>query len=471
MAFYNTLVPLAQSTLGAAGVEHLKRTTMTLQSCDGSALLAAFFEMLNAHAVPYCVMGNTEFLPQTQGNDIDIICAPDALAAAQNVIFAFAGEHGGVVAQLLRHESKAFYHVLYLPRTQGRLYFKFDVCADYVIDGRLLLSAGWLLEERRRIGNEPFFTAAPTRAFAYYLLKKIAKGYADDAALKYLGDLMTSDREGCRAILRQYWPERLARVLEDAIRAGRWVDIAPILSALRRALDQHLPAPSLGLWLAEWARRADRVVRPTGFVVAVLGPDGAGKGTLLDNLMPNVAPLARKQFRFHLAPPLARRTLSGAAVDDPHALQPRSAFMSTLKLIYFVAAYNLGWLRSVWLQRRQSGMIFFDRYYHDLLADPRRYRNGAPRWLVRVVGHLIPTPDLFVILDVKPGIARARKSEVSEDESKRQFEAYRALTHELPRAVLIDANSPPQDVADACERTIVEAMAARLRRRAVNVAA
>jgi len=145
--------------------------------------------------------------------------------------------------------------------------------------------------------------------------------------------------------------------------------------------------------------------------------------------------------------------------------------MSTLKLAYIVLVYNVGWLRSVWLARRQSGMIFFDRYYHDILADPRRYRSAAPQWLARLAGRLIPSPDLFLVLDVDPSTARSRKAEVSAPESERQFHAYRALCRELPNARLIDANAAPAQVAAQCEDAIVRAMAARICRRAKHAPA
>ena len=116
-------------------------------------------------------------------------------------------------------------------------------------------------------------------------------------------------------------------------------------------------------------------------------------------------------------------------------------------------------------------MIFFDRYYHDVLADPRRYRSAAPQWLARLAGRLIPAPDLFLVLDVDPSTARSRKSEVSVDESERQFHAYRSLCRELPNAFLIDANAAPTQVAAQCEGVVVRAMAMRLQKRAKHVAA
>lgn len=445
---------------------------MTQLVCDGSALLTEFFSALNERSIPYCVMGDAASLPRIPENDVDIVCAANSGPAVASFIASFATRHGGQVAQVLRHESAALYYVLYLPLAdERRVFLKLDICADYVVGGRLFLPATWLLEGRSLVGGGPFFTAAPAREFAYYLLKKIAKGHADEAALRHLSGLISSDGDGCRAVLHRYWSQDAARQIEAAIVARRWSALEPALPALRRELDGHLPPQSLSLLLAEIRRQIARVLQPTGFVVAVVGPDGAGKGTLLANLLPRLSALGRRVLRFHLMPPISGTLASTAVVDDPHARPPRGGFMSALKLFHFVFVYNIGWMRSVWLARRQSGMVFFDRYYHDVLADPRRYRSGAPLWLVRLVGRLIPMPDLFLVMDVRPETARQRKAEVSAEESARQFGAYRALCAELPNAHLIDANLSPTEVALQCEDVVVRAMAARLERRARHAAA
>lgn len=432
---------------------------------DDSDALTEFFNTLEKRSIPYCVMGKTDSLPQVPANDVDIVCDVESCRTIEHIIMSLARQRGGHVAQVLRHESGARYYVLHLPISeQTRVFLKLDVCSDYVIGGRLFLSAAWLLEGRSRRGR-PFFTAAPAKEFAYYFLKKVAKGSADEAALRHLLQQISIDREGCRAVLDRYLPQASALQIERAIATEDLSILRSTLPALRRELYRRLPSRSSRLFVAEIQRWFLRILQPTGFVAAVLGPDGAGKGTLLTNIASRLSALGRGTHRFHLMPPIAGRRVSVAVVDDPHGRPPRSVLVSTLKLCYFALAYNIGWVRSVWLQRRRSGIIFFDRYYHDLIADPRRYRSGAPPWLVRLVGRLIPMPDLFLILDASPETVRQRKTEVSAEESVRQFGAYRKLCAELPNAHLIDASLPPDKVALQCEDVIVRAMAARLDRR------
>lgn len=203
-----------------------------------------------------------------------------------------------------------------------------------------------------------------------------------------------------------------------------------------------------------------------GLLVAVLGPDGSGKSTLITQLLggafADVVPAPT--YRFHWCPNVtfgAVQRDDGPVVTDPHAQGDRGRFMSVVKLMFLIAKFNLGyWLSPVRTCIHRGGLVVGDRFFHDMLVDPRRYRMGAPRWLVRWAGHLIPAPDLFLVLDVRPEVARARKDEVSEEEGARQFAAYRAFAAETRSAQLIDANGPPEVVAAACARAIDAAWSA-----------
>ena len=68
-----------------------------------------------------------------------------------------------------------------------------------------------------------------------------------------------------------------------------------------------------------------------------------------------------------------------------------------------------------------------DRFYLDLLADPRRYRYGAPLWLASLCFYLFPKPDLTIVLSGDPETLYHRKREVELSEVVRQVEVYESL--------------------------------------------
>ena len=437
-----------------------------------SRLLAALFAEMNARAIPYCVVGsNRHALHMVPDNDVDIICAADAIDGVNGLISVLAARNGLKLAQILQHENGGFYNVLWSHDARTERCVRLDICTDVLRRGRLFLTADWLLEGRRALIRNDLIVsiAAPDREFAYYLLKKIDKGHADELALGHLAAQFAADPAACRAILRRYWPSEAASRLERTILSRSEAAFAASLTGWRRALNSTLPRRSVRVWSTKWRRRVKRAIQPTGLVTAILGPDGSGKSTLLSNVPERCTPAEWSIAYFHLIPPVTAKEGRDLPVTDPHARPTRNTFLSTLKLIYLVCRNNIGWMRSVFWPYRRSTMIYFDRYYHDMLVDAKRYRMGAPVWLVRFFGSFVPTPDLFLVLDVRPEVARKRKMEVSEEESQRQFHAYRALVKELPCAVLIDANGTPDAVAAQCEKAIVETMARRLKGRKAAV--
>ena len=432
-------------------------------------ILTKLFQALDAANIRYCVVGNVACLPDIPDNDVDIIVSDDQVSKCRALIYAFASGHGGFVVQVFEHEPGAFYHVLWFPRSDGRGQFvKIDICSNYVRFGRPFLTAAWLLEGRRKVagrGREPlFFIAAPDREFLYYTMKKVDKDRADKAALLHLARLLKEAPDRCRTAAASIWQSQTLEQLIAAIEAGEPTVFTDVARGARAELVHTLSVPSRSERVGEWLRRWRRVINPTGFVVAVLGPDGAGKSTVLAGLQHRLEPAARTTVVYHLFPVIGT-SRSSSIVVDPHSQPPRGLAAGIAKLAFLVLRYNLGWVRAVFWQVRRSALVYFDRYYQDILADPTRYRDSTPPWIVRAFARLIPQPDIFLVLDAPPAVIRSRKIEISEQESERQYLAYRALAASLPRGHLVDVDRPPSEIVAECERLIMTAMASRLSHR------
>jgi thymidylate kinase len=127
----------------------------------------------------------------------------------------------------------------------------------------------------------------------------------------------------------------------------------------------------------------------------------------------------------HLKPQivLPHRGDSATIVTNPHGKPPRSTLVSVAKILV--------WLMEEWYARlfqdQKNALLICDRYYHDLLIDPKRYRYGGPVWAASCVGKLIPQPDLWVLLDAPAEVFQARKQEVTVEETIRQRQAYLAF--------------------------------------------
>lgn len=143
-------------------------------------------------------------------------------------------------------------------------------------------------------------------------------------------------------------------------------------------------------------------------------------------------------------------------VVDPHGKPPRGALLSLAKI--------LAWILEEWygtiLHETKETVMICDRYYHDLLIDPKRYRFGAPLWTAKLVGRLMPQPKLWILLDAPPDLLQERKREVTPEETARQCDAYKTFIRKQRRHVIIDASNPLvkviADVENAINRAVME---------------
>lgn len=423
-----------------------------------------WFEFLDREGVHHVVLGRERPLSAFQESDIDVAVDPELWEALPGLLLRFCRGRGLRLVQAIRHERTAWFFVCSW-RAGGRLHhLRLDLCSDYVRGGKLLVPARRLLADRRRApspgGGPAYWTPAPAIAFEYYLVKSIAKGRTTTEGLAALRDWWGRDPPGCAAALRRHWKPQVAEEIErtlrddgDAIPAERLPRIAPAARSL-----------SVRGLAADLVRVVERLRRPTGLHVVLLGPDGAGKSSVLECVADELGPCFWRARQYHLRPHFGRDAGEGTAVTDPHGKAARGVIASTAKLGWWLADYMIGYWSSVRPALSRTTLVTFDRYYHDLLADPVRYRYRGTPAAVRLVGRLIPGPDLTFVLDVPAEVARARKQEVTAREAERQRVAYRALAEELG-AQVVDASQPLQVVARVVADRILDSLAARITRR------
>lgn len=208
---------------------------------------------------------------------------------------------------------------------------------------------------------------------------------------------------------------------------------------------------------AEPRKHDDSFERRRRMKVVLLGPDGAGKSSVIDGLMRKLKDAGIPARTRHLKPKLVMpqfRDNAGSIVIDPHGKPRRGAFLSVIKVGV--------WLFEEWyatlFQEEKNTLLICDRYFHDLLIDPCRYRYGGPMWMARLAAALMPQPRLWVLLDAPPEVLRQRKQEVSLEEMARQREAYRAFVGQRRRHVIVDATQPLERVEAEVRRAIEAAI-------------
>jgi hypothetical protein len=191
--------------------------------------------------------------------------------------------------------------------------------------------------------------------------------------------------------------------------------------------------------------------------VVVAGPDGAGKSTVVEHLVREVLPGPTR--RLHHRPHLLRGRSSGdQVVTEPHRDPPYPTWLSVVKLCYLYVDFLLGWTLRVRPWLRDGGDVVIERGWWDLSVDPLRYRLQVPSQVARFLGHLLPRPDVTVVLGGSPAPIAARKSELSVDETARQLAEWKRLPQRALRAVHVDTGTPIAQVRDRVQRAVIASL-------------
>ena len=424
-------------------------------------MASRLFRHLNKSGFEYCVLGAAG-----GGGDIDI--AVDG-ADGQTMIQAmreFCRANGLRLVQFVHHKCGWRFDISWRDE-RGRLQFLHpDLCRNYVRNGRIFLTSGDLVSGRLRdLEDTTGAVAAPASEFIYYLVKKIDKLDLNSRHGDHLSAVWREDPAGSMRGIDRFWSGDGAALLTHAAQQCDWQAVSLALPRLRKLLHDRLPRPSPVALLHEALRRVGRFVRPTGLHVVFLGADGSGKSTIIEKTAAALAPAFRGNKILHLRPAIGVKSGGGGPVTDPHGAPPRGPFTSIAKIGYFVIDYAAGWFLTVRPRLVRTNFVIFDRYYHDLLVDPRRYRYGGPMWLARWAGLVVPKPDLWILLDAPAEVLHARKQEVPIEEARRQRQAYLELMARLDDAVVVDASMPLETVAAAVNDAILSRLARRTDKR------
>ena len=343
-----------------------------------------------------CVLHGYKNYPEGITSDSDI----DAISEnPQQIPQILAEQEVAQVVQVLQHETTAFSYVLHRQYESNSALILLDVSQDYRRNGRVFFRGTEFLQNTKPY---KFFSVPKAELeFAYYLVKKVAKGAIDETQAQRLSELYREQPAQCNLQLKRFLPEAEVKLVAEAASSANWQPVYDDLENLRSKLlgkvGQESPLKVLRFWLGELVRIVQRIRQPTGLMVVFLGADGSGKSTAIAEIQQKLAPAFRQSKYTHLRPRLGLKSNDNSPpVVDPHSQPPRNWFLSILKLFYFIADYCLGYVFQIYPQLVRSTFVVFDRYYHDLLVDSKRFRYGGSMWLPKLIGKFIHSQRRFM---------------------------------------------------------------------------
>ncbi len=431
-------------------------------------LVTAVFRAWNDAGIKFLVLRNYEQLPNFTSNDIDVLVAPAQIHHAEHTLVAAAQSAG------FRLHNRAEFATLALyfsdPKTNLQAHFDLFTALkwrsfDFIGCERFL--------DRRRARDSFAVPASADEAVTNLLAFMIYTGRVKDKYKAAITAGFRAEAEAATQLLAETYGEAHAMEMVAAGAQEKWEDLESRTPALRRALILRQvfgkPFHTLNSFITDAARLARRFISPPGLTVVLCGADGSGKSTagkaIVEGLSGTFSP--QKGRFFHWKPALfsRKRQAGRGPATDPHGKPVRNSIASLGYFAFHWLEFFLGSHTVIRPVTFRGGLVLIDRYYYDFFVDQRRYRLRVPDFIVRLGHVFIKKPDLVLLLDAPAEVLQRRKQEVAPVETQRQCEAYRALMNGLPNGRIIAASQPAEKVAADINRTILEFLAERTKKR------
>ena len=416
------------------------------------------FAALERAGVRYCVLHGWEELPEKVSSDLDLVVHPEDFPKLQIVFSELASADYKCIQ--CRHYAARSYRFDFAWFDGKHLHVVgVDCISEYRYAGLMLRSGEDLLTGRRQ--HNGFWIAGLDKVFAYLLIKKTLKAAISPEQLGELQSMVAElGRERSLSIASEVFGEKTGAQVLAAIPTRRFPALLPQLRAhLRRRVLKRDPWGYLRSHADEQLRKVKRWFQPTGLFLIALGPDGVGKSTVLAGVVDNLKPAFREIYFFHYRARFGRQP--NIPVTDPHAMAPRGRILSIARVLLLFCQFWIGYL-VVRPKLARSGLVIFDRYFHDLLVDHWRYRYSGPRWLLSLLVKFIPAKDpLLLVLDADERVIFSRKQDIPVHRLRVLREGYQGLVANSSSAVLIHTDQALEDTLAAVTKAVYQHLQSR----------
>lgn len=435
-----------------------------MQHIDKVAVLEAVAAAWNRAGITYAVAHGIGGYPATVGRDLDVLVRADQVTAGLTIAERVLDLHGFTVVRPP-------------PLWGARLLAVHNADWDIAIEIHTLTQLSWrnvvLADEPRPCERRGPFQVDPWVSFSKRILHPLLGGDTRRYAERpHEWALHSGEHDAVLPVLSSLCGAELAQRLYQALVVGDPSLAAPLVPRLKRAFMRHAwakaPATSLRLLGNVVRKRLVRPWAPCAPVVALVGPDGVGKSTILRDVSTGWDPsLFLNVVVRHLRPgvlpglgSLADKRVLVPGLDGPLSLRRAAGRFHRLRLYYYLLDYVVGHIIKDRIESSIQRLVLYERYALDMIVNPPRFglRWGRATWPLE---RFSPQPDLVVLLYDTPERIRARKPELTLPDIQQQLQHWLRFADDGKIDAVVSVDAPSEQVSERIKALIVGALIAK----------
>ncbi|MCQ2379556.1 MAG: hypothetical protein MJ025_01340 [Victivallaceae bacterium] len=408
--------------------------------------LANLFDVLNRE-YRYAVLRNFKGLPDDNpSRDIDILLSRGELSRLRGVLpQLMAQDHCRI---LYTNEDNQFFTVVIIDDDHEA--FQLDFQRNFAWMGIDLLDEERVLDQRVFNGRiyhlPPSLTFLPKYLYSRILGAEYPSKYADVRL-----SAIAEDGEKINAYLNRMSGGRGGLEYWDA--TGKWTLRCHAFAAALKC-DFSRAMRRMGEFL--WRYFLD-LFRRRGLMVSFSGPDGCGKTTVIELLRQRLAVNTPVLFHFRpsLLPNLGEVAHKARIIDEvdrdfnqPHRGNRTGLVSSLIRLAYYAFDYSFGYLIAVMPLRQRKHIIFFDRYFTDVIVDGERSRIYLKPGFLAFWRFFLPRCEYNFLFRVDSETILKRKTELTKEDIDVIYSRLELLSSKDRRYHWIDNNGTPESAVN-----------------------